>query len=104
MNKKNNLLIAVLLVLMTLASVLLMGVAIPNTRASGISREQYKKMVDTSSYAASDATVKAYSLVLYNGYEGSQYLLKCSIVFDVVLFFCCSLNCILLIKNKRNGG
>ena len=104
MLNKICLIIAILLVLITLANVLLMGIAIPNTYASGITREQYKEMVGTSSYAATNATVNAYSLVLYNGYEGSQYLLKYSIIFNIALFFCCSLNCILVVMRKRSSS
>jgi hypothetical protein len=103
MLNKICILIAILLVLMTLATVLVMGIAIPNTYASGITHEQYKEMVGTSSYAATNATVNAYSLVLYNGYEGSQYLLKCSIIFNIALFFCCALNCVLVAMRMRSS-
>jgi hypothetical protein len=103
MNKKSVVILSTTaLFVMMLVHLLLIAIVAPNTYISGITHEQYKEIINTSSVAAADVKLKAGALVLYNGYEGSQFLLKYSLLFGIAASILCFFNLILIIFNKSN--
>jgi len=92
---------------LSVAYVLLMLITVPNTHSAGIDREHFKSVIEASSVAAADANLKGSALVLFNGYEGSQFLLKLSTVFGVAFVAAAISNAIIvwrLLRSLRREG
>ena len=103
-NNKKLLCIATLMNLfLALIYCLLLVIVIPNTHAAKIDRKDYVSILETSSFASANIKAKAGALVLFNGYEGSQFLLKWSEVFGLTFLAFSVFNSLLFFRSHRLG-